>query len=113
MIASWVRALLTCGGMSDPKDDADEEESLSGVPAPGDVIASKYEVEKIIGAGAMGVVLSAMHKQLQQRVAIKVLRPWTAAQPVVVQRFMREARAGLGIQSEHVARIMDVGTLDT
>src|SRR5205814_4371112 len=49
----------------------------------------------------------------QTRVALKFLLPDVLGHPQVVQRFVREARAAVQIQSEHVARVTDVGTLPT
>jgi len=46
-------------------------------------------------------------------VALKFLLPDSISQPDVVTRFLREARAAVKIKSEHVARVTDVGTLDT
>jgi eukaryotic-like serine/threonine-protein kinase len=60
----------------------------------------------------MGVVMAALHEQLGQRVALKFLTDNAYQQPEAVARFVREARAAVQIQSEHVARVMDVGTLD-
>lgn len=77
----------------------------------GDIIASKYHVEHILGQGGMGVVVAARHMQLGQRVAIKFLRV-PHEDPQAVERFLREARAAVQIQSVHVARVMDVGTLE-
>ena len=77
---------------------------------PGDVIDAKYRVERVLGAGGMGVVVVATHLQLEQKVAIKFLLPAVAKQPEAVARFAREARAAAKIQSEHVARVLDVAT---
>jgi tRNA A-37 threonylcarbamoyl transferase component Bud32 len=77
----------------------------------GDVLAGKYRVERVLGAGGMGVVVAAQHLQLGQRVALKFLK-LEAASDVSVKRFVREARAAAQIRGEHVARISDVGTLD-
>jgi len=76
----------------------------------GDVIAGKYRVDRVLGEGGMGVVVAATHEQLGQRVALKFLLPTMASRPDLVQRFIREARAAVQIQSEHVARVFDVGT---
>ncbi len=76
----------------------------------GDVIDGKYCVERMLGAGGMGVVVVATHLQLEQKVAIKFLLPAVAKQPEAVARFAREARAAAKIQSEHVARVLDVAT---
>jgi serine/threonine-protein kinase len=79
----------------------------------GDILAGKYRVEKVLGAGGMGVVVAARHTQLGQRVAIKFLLPEVCERPEAVRRFLREAQAAVQIQSEHVARVLDVGTLET
>jgi len=79
----------------------------------GDVLAGKYVVERLLGAGGMGVVVAARHLQLDERFALKFLLPEMTTNPQVVERFMREGRAAVKIRSEHVARVQDVGTLDT
>jgi serine/threonine-protein kinase len=77
---------------------------------PGELVDGKYRVDRVLGRGGMGLVLAAMHEQLEQPVALKVLRS-DVAQPDIVMRFLREARAAVKIHSEHVARVFDVGTL--
>jgi serine/threonine-protein kinase len=81
--------------------------------AVGDVIAGKYVVEKIIGAGGVGVVVSARHEGLGDRVAIKFLQRSAAETRENVARFDLEARALARVKTEHVARVMDVGRLPT
>ncbi len=77
------------------------------------MLAGKYRVEKILGYGGMGVVVSAFRGDLEQRVAVKFLSQQAAERPDAAERFRREARAAAKIKSEHVARVLDVGTLDT
>ncbi len=89
-------------------DDDPHENCLVGV---GDVIAGKYEVERVIGEGGMGVVVSAMHVELQERVAIKLMLPSLVGHTESATRFAREARATVRIKSEHVARLFDFGKL--
>jgi serine/threonine-protein kinase len=60
----------------------------------------------------MGVVVAARHLKLDERVAIKFLHPEALENAEAVARFDREARAAVKIKSEHVARTIDVGTLD-
>jgi serine/threonine-protein kinase len=79
----------------------------------GEILDGKYRVERVLGVGGMGVVVAAVHVQLQTRVALKFLLPAALGSPEVVERFAREARAAVQIQSEHVARVIDVGTLPT
>ncbi len=85
-----------------------------GVPAVGEVIAQKYRVEGVVGAGGMGVVVSARHVQLGQVVAIKLLTlpPDEDRRDESIARFLHEAQAAAKLQSDHVVRIYDVGQLD-
>jgi serine/threonine protein kinase len=78
----------------------------------GTVLAGKYRVERQIGQGGMGTVVVARHLELDELVAIKFLRPETVSNPEAVLRFAQEARASAKIQSEHVARTLDVGKLE-
>jgi serine/threonine-protein kinase len=79
----------------------------------GQVLAGKYKVEDVLGIGGMGVVVAARHLQLDQRVALKFLRPEAMQSAEAVERFQREARSAVRLRSEHVAKVTDVGTLDT
>jgi serine/threonine protein kinase len=80
--------------------------------AEGEVLAGKYRIGQVIGGGGMGVVVSAVHVGLDERVAIKFLLPELLENTQAVKRFAREARAAVKIKSEHVARILDVGQLE-
>jgi len=79
----------------------------------GEVVAEKYVVERAIGEGGMGVVFAAHHQELDRRVAIKFLQPAYAEQGMAAERFRREARAAARMRSEHVCKVLDVGTLDS
>jgi len=79
----------------------------------GDVLADKYRIESVLGEGGMGIVLRATHIDLGCRVAIKVIRPELAQNEAAVNRLMAEAQAAASIRSEHVARVLDVGRLET
>jgi serine/threonine-protein kinase len=78
----------------------------------GELLAGKYRVERVLGAGGMGVVVEATHLELEQQVAVKFLLAEAVGSPDAAARFVREARAAVKIKSEHVARVIDVGRLD-
>jgi serine/threonine-protein kinase len=78
----------------------------------GEIVAAKYQIERSLGKGGMGYVVAARHLQLGHAVAIKLLAPELCQNEQAVARFLREARAAARIRSEHVARVLDVGTLD-
>jgi len=79
--------------------------------APGTVLLGKYRIDEVIGTGGMGRVVRASHLYLQQSVAIKILLPQMAESPSTVARFLREAQATVRLKSEHIARVIDVGTM--
>jgi serine/threonine-protein kinase len=89
-----------------------EQQDIGVGVRPGDVLAGKYRVERVLGAGGMGVVVAAHHIQLDEKVALKFLLPQALGNPEAVSRFVREARAAVKIKSEHVARVSDVGQLE-
>lgn len=80
---------------------------------PGSLIAGKYRVERVLGQGGMGVVVAARHLDLGERVAIKFPVVAGHERGRIAARLIREGRAAMKIRSEHVARVYDVGTLDT
>jgi serine/threonine protein kinase len=76
----------------------------------GAVIAQRYELEQLLGEGGMGSVWSARHLLTHKRVAIKFLKE--PAQPELVRRFVREARAASAVRHPNVIGIHDVVMLD-
>jgi eukaryotic-like serine/threonine-protein kinase len=77
----------------------------------GELIAGKYRVDSVLGAGGMGVVLAATHLDLDRKVAVKVIRPELAYDEALVERLLHEARAAARIKSEHVGKVLDVARL--
>lgn len=78
----------------------------------GDVLLGKYVVERVIGAGGMGVVVAVRHRDLGELYAMKFMLPVALANEQAVERFVREARAAAKLKSEHVAKVHDVGRLE-
>jgi len=73
------------------------------------VIDGKYRVLRRLGGGGMGAVYLAEHVLLQKKVAVKVLLPEWSKKPVIVERFLREARASTRVRHEHVIAVQDHG----
>jgi serine/threonine-protein kinase len=82
------------------------------LPEVGDLVAGKYRVVRRIGEGAMGAVFAARHELLEKDVALKLMSLEQASTPQAVSRFLNEARAAAQIESEHVARVLDMGRTD-
>jgi eukaryotic-like serine/threonine-protein kinase len=93
-------------------DVTQSSSQFAGGVREGEILAGKYRIEKILGVGGMGIVVAAHHIQLDEHVAIKFLLPEALSNAEAVGRFAREARAAVKIKSEHVARVIDVGTLE-
>jgi len=93
---------------SSPRESVSAVASHRASVNPGDMLAGKFRVERVVGRGGMGVVIEATNVQLDQKVALKLLATG-ADDPSVVERFSREARAAARLRSEHVARVYDVG----
>ena len=70
----------------------------------------RYEVERLIGVGGMGVVFKAFDTELNRPVAVKVLAPYLAGSGSARKRFAREARAAAAVVHEHVVAIHNVET---
>lgn len=75
----------------------------------GDVLASKYRLEELLGSGGMGHVYRAVNEDVGRMVAIKVLRSEHASNAPIVERFLREARAANLVRHPNVVDVLDVG----
>jgi serine/threonine-protein kinase len=80
---------------------------------PGQIIGGRYLVGPLLGRGGMGVVCEATHLGLDVPVAIKFIRTDLKDDSELVQRFLNEARRAAALKNEHVARVHDVGQLES
>ena len=88
--------------------------ALTSFEAPfrqGELLCGKYQLDQLIGVGGTAFVVSALHTELNDKVALKFLRPEFLANEAAVQRFADEARLAVKIKSDFVARVFDVGRL--
>jgi beta-lactam-binding protein with PASTA domain len=76
------------------------------------VFANRYELGEAIGHGGMADVYLAHDRLLDRRVAVKVLLPQFATDPVNVERFRREAQAAAGLNHPHIVAVYDWGEED-
>ncbi len=81
---------------------------FGGPSAP--VKIGRYRVLERRGEGAMGVVYAAVDEQLGRKIAIKLLHPHFAGDPIGRARLLREAQAMARLRHENVVLIYDVGT---
>src|SRR5262249_54891206 len=78
----------------------------------GSVLSGKYRITREIGRGGMAAVYEAANVDIGKRVAIKVLAQELTTSAVVVERFLREARAAAAIRSPYICDIYDSGKLE-
>jgi len=78
-------------------------------PQPGDLIADRYELEELVGTGGMSTVFRAYDRQLERRVAIKILHEHYADDPEYLERFRREARAVAKLSHPNIVTVIDRG----
>jgi hypothetical protein len=82
----------------------------AGELSPGDVLANRYRIQRLLGRGGMGAVYLADDEVLGELVALKVISSaWAADEAAMVERFKREAAAARKVSSPSVIRIHDLG----
>ena len=77
--------------------------------APGAVVAGKYRIDSLIGAGSAGTVYRATHVILGHQVAVKILRTNATTTPEQRARFQREGVAACRIKHPNAVAVMDFG----
>ncbi len=124
LVADLRRLLADCGENLSPEEDGPANSGQERLPldsgspdlgflAPGshpEMLGrlGRYEVERVIGSGGMGVVLKAHDMELNRPVAIKVLAAHLIRNGTARQRFAREGRAAAAILHENVVAIHNV-----
>jgi serine/threonine-protein kinase len=89
--------------------DALEVPTWPSPPQVGQLIAGRYRLQKLMGAGGMSFVYEAVDQATAQAVALKVLRPELASDPRWVERIVREVRIARTIRHANVCQVMSFG----
>ncbi|MBI3893766.1 MAG: serine/threonine protein kinase [Candidatus Wallbacteria bacterium] len=84
---------------------------MSSLPKIHPEFRRRFEPERELGAGGMGVVLLARDLELGRQVAIKFIRGAVAADAEMLDRFRREARICSRLVHPNVVRIYDAGVM--
>lgn len=82
------------------------DESPQGRPP---LLGDRYELQALLGAGGMGNVYRARDRELDELVALKVLRPEIARAAGALDRFRRELKLARRVTHPNVARVFDLG----
>ncbi len=89
--------------------DVSQAQVAVGDPFLGTTLAGKYQLNELIGTGAMGRVYRADHLSLDAQVAVKLLNPEIAADQPTAKRFQTEARAASRLRHPNTIQIIDFG----
>ncbi|MGE5184486.1 MAG: protein kinase domain-containing protein, partial [Acidobacteriota bacterium] len=99
-LASAATAISLASATTPPRRDS--------VPPP-QLIADRYEIQGLVGAGGMGRVYRAHDRTLDELVALKLLRAELLDTPGVLERFRQEVKLARRVTSPHVVRTFDLG----
>lgn len=72
-------------------------------------LGDRYDIGQVVGRGGMAEVYEGTDRRLNRRVAIKVLRPDLARDPMFQERFRREAQSAAGLNHPNIVAIYDTG----
>jgi len=75
----------------------------------GIVLDGRYRLDAVVGEGGMGAVFRAHHLAMDRRVAVKLLKPHLTSDEAALQRFAREARSTMKVDSPHAVKLFDFG----
>ncbi len=89
-----------------PHDGAELVELID--PVVGSTLSGRYLVVRRIGVGGMGSVYAARHLLLQRDVALKLLAPKMTRDPVMRERFLREAQTTSSLRHPNIVEVYDV-----
>ncbi len=114
-----ARSAGTHGGSHDRTKTSDVPEPAPGTRAhpaleearfpPGTILENRYRVVALLGRGGMGEVYRADDLKLRQSVALKLLPPGLASDPVRLARFHNEVRLARQVSHPNVCRVHDIG----
>lgn len=81
-------------------------------PLVGETVDGRYEVLARLARGGMSTVYLALDGRLDREVALKVMHPHLAEDPVLVGRFEQEAKTAARLSHPHVVAVLDQGHIE-
>jgi protein kinase/serine/threonine-protein kinase len=95
-------------------------EAISGIPTEtiettkeelttGTIFAGRYQIIEELGKGGMGKVYKALDKEVEAKVALKLIKPEIAADKNTIERFRNELRVARDISHKNICRMYDLG----
>src|SRR4051812_25921317 len=81
-------------------------------PRVGTTLSGRYVIEEVLGEGGMATVYRARHKLVDRPCAVKIMNPGLSRDPVVRERFRREAKSAQKLSHPNIIEIFDQGETD-
>ena len=75
-------------------------------------IGGRYEIRGLLGSGGMGTVYKAFDRELEELVALKLIRKDRLSRPDALTRFRKEVKLARRVSHRNVARVYDLGEAD-
>ena len=94
------------------RSEAEAVKALEAMLVPGGVFARRYRIQRLLGAGAMGHVASAIDDSIDEVVALKILSVPVHEDPEAFERFKMELKLARRIRHRNVVQSFDLGFAD-
>ena len=102
-------------GSSADAPEAGAPATTGSAPSPGQAFGPRYHIVRLLGAGGMGAVYQAWDEELGIALALKIILPEAAEDPLAAreleQRFKRELLLARKVTHKNVVRIYDIGEI--
>jgi serine/threonine protein kinase/Tfp pilus assembly protein PilF len=106
-----------CGNCATPLPLSDEtlEAQTETLVVPivdlrtGSILAGRYEIIEELGKGGMGKVYKALDRDINEKIAVKIIRPEISTNKDIIQRFQNELKMARTITHRNVCRMHDLG----
>src|SRR6266516_6862554 len=85
-------------------------DTLDGQTRGPRILAGRYELGRLLGAGGMAEVYEGQDRLLARRVAIKILLAQYAHDPAFLERFRREAQSAASLSHPNIVGVFDTGS---
>lgn len=106
-----------CGNCATPLslsgEDIEAATKTMEVPTPvlktGIVLSDRYEIIEELGKGGMGKVFKVLDREINEKIALKLIRPEIGANKKIIKRFQNELKMARKITHRNVCRMFDIG----
>ncbi|MGB6339916.1 MAG: protein kinase [Candidatus Aminicenantaceae bacterium] len=75
----------------------------------GSILVGRYEIIEELGKGGMGKVYKALDREINEKIAVKIIRPEIATNKKIIERFHNELKMARTITHKNVCRMHDLG----